>query len=112
MAFRGTVRSLVVLLIVSRSGDRIRCHGNRRHAAVDVVERALPGPYTILDNVLCTSSGQRRLERDLPRRRPDRGAVLPFSGRVYDSNWKPLAGTTVTLYRFGYRESGQGAPGG
>ena len=68
---------------------------------------ALPGPYTILDNVLCTSPDKAVWSvTSYVSARID--SVLPFSGRVYDSNWKPLR-TTVTLYRFGYRSGDKAA---
>jgi hypothetical protein len=106
MALRGTVRSLVVLLIAfapaTGSAATVVMHPSTSSS------ESLPGPYSILDNQFCSS--------------PD-GAVwsvtshvaarikstLPFSGRVYDANWNPLAGTTVTLFRFGYRTADKAA---
>ena len=108
MAFRSTAPSLLVLLLALAPATASAATATVVMHPSTSSSEALPGPYSILDNEFCTS--------------PD-GAVwsvtshvaakiksrLPFSGRVYDANWKPLAGTTVTLFRFGYRKSDKAA---
>ncbi len=104
MALRGTVRSLVVLLVASGLAT-----GSAAAATVVMhpstsSSESLPGPYSILDNEFCSSidGGVWSVTSHVAARIK---STLPFSGRVYDASWKPLAGTTVTLYRFGYRKT-------
>ncbi len=104
MALRGTVRSLVVLLIACAPATASAATATIVMHPSTSSSESLPGPYTILDNEFCTS-GDNSAWSVTSHVAARIKSTLPFSGRVYDANWRPLAGTTVTLYRFGYRTS-------
>jgi hypothetical protein len=104
MALRGTARSLVVLLLALAPATASAATATVVMQPSTSSAASLPGPYSILDNDYCTSvdGSVWSVTSHVAARIK---STLPFSGRVYDANWNPLAGTTVTLYRFGYRSS-------